>query len=77
MDLEDLVKYGKKKTFCPYYMSREMRQDADIIFLPYNYLLDPKTRKAHGIDLQVSQLDSGLFPAFKLCHDCIDGLVTK
>ncbi|KAK3864798.1 hypothetical protein Pcinc_029539 [Petrolisthes cinctipes] len=51
-DLEDLVKLGKKKTFCPYYMARELRQDADIIFLPYNYLLDPKTRKAHGIETQ-------------------------
>nr|XP_053647148.1 LOW QUALITY PROTEIN: regulator of telomere elongation helicase 1 homolog [Cherax quadricarinatus] len=52
LDLEDLVKFGKKKSFCPYYMARELKQDADIIFLPYNYLLDPKSRKAHGIELQ-------------------------
>ncbi|KAK7078302.1 Regulator of telomere elongation helicase 1 [Halocaridina rubra] len=52
LDLEDLVKLGKKKTFCPYYMARELKQDADIIFMPYNYLLDPKSRKAHGIELQ-------------------------
>lgn len=53
-DLEDLVKLGKKKTFCPYYMARELRQDADVIFLPYNYLLDPKARKAHGVEIQVT-----------------------
>lgn len=53
LDIEDLVKVGRKKTFCPYYMARELRQDADIIFLPYNYLLDPKSRKAHGVELQV------------------------
>ena len=53
-DIEDLVKLGKKKAFCPYYMARELKTDADIIFMPYNYLLDPKSRKAHGIELQVS-----------------------
>lgn len=52
MDIEDLVKLGKKKSFCPYYMSRELKQEADIIFMPYNYLLDPKSRKAHNVELQ-------------------------
>ena len=33
---------GKKHTFCPYYMSRELYQTADVIFMPYNYLLDHK-----------------------------------
>lgn len=55
LDIEDLVKVGRKKTFCPYYMARELKQDADIIFLPYNYLLDPKSRKAHGVELQVGR----------------------
>ena len=54
LDIEDLVKMGKKKVFCPYYMARELKRDADIIFMPYNYLLDPKTRKAHGVELEVS-----------------------
>ena len=27
---------------CPYYMARELKSDADITFMPYNYLLDPK-----------------------------------
>uniref|UniRef100_A0A8C4QQN9 Regulator of telomere elongation helicase 1 homolog n=1 Tax=Eptatretus burgeri TaxID=7764 RepID=A0A8C4QQN9_EPTBU len=39
---------------CPYYLSRELKQNADLLFMPYNYLLDPKSRKAHGIDLQGS-----------------------
>jgi len=27
---------------CPYYTSKELKKDADIIFMPYNYLIDPK-----------------------------------
>lgn len=44
---------GKKRSFCPYYMTKELKRDADIIFMPYNYLLDPKTRKANGVELAV------------------------
>ena len=28
--------------FCPYYMARELRKEADLIFMPYNYVLDFK-----------------------------------
>ena len=51
MDIEDLVSNGRRRGCCPYYMSRELKADADVIFLPYNYLLDPKTRKAQGVDV--------------------------
>lgn len=30
---------------CPYYLSRSLKQHADIIFMPYNYLLDPKVSR--------------------------------
>nr|AAR27232.1 DEAH helicase isoform 6 [Mus spretus] len=52
LDIEDLVKNGSKQKMCPYYLSRNMKQQADIIFMPYNYLLDAKSRKAHSIDLK-------------------------
>ncbi|XP_078507813.1 regulator of telomere elongation helicase 1 [Lissotriton helveticus] len=52
LDIEDLVKSGSKHRACPYYLSRALRQQADIIFMPYNYLLDPKSRRAHSIDLK-------------------------
>uniref|UniRef100_UPI001E244582 regulator of telomere elongation helicase 1 isoform 5 n=1 Tax=Rattus norvegicus TaxID=10116 RepID=UPI001E244582 len=52
LDIEDLVKNGSKHKVCPYYLSRNLKQQADIIFMPYNYLLDAKSRKAHNIDLK-------------------------
>ncbi|NXX95865.1 RTEL1 helicase, partial [Centropus bengalensis] len=52
MDIEDLVKNGSKHRACPYYLSRSLKQQADIIFMPYNYLLDSKSRRAHNLDLK-------------------------
>uniref|UniRef100_A0A8C5K3I3 Regulator of telomere elongation helicase 1 n=1 Tax=Jaculus jaculus TaxID=51337 RepID=A0A8C5K3I3_JACJA len=52
LDIEDLVKSGNKHKVCPYYLSRNLKQQADIIFMPYNYLLDAKSRRAHNIDLK-------------------------
>lgn len=51
MDIEDLVAAGRKKRCCPYFVSRELIPDADIVFMPYNYLLDPKARKANKVEL--------------------------
>lgn len=48
VDIESLVSMGKQMKFCPYYMSRELKQQADIIFMPYNYLLDPRMRAVLG-----------------------------
>ncbi|KAH9515387.1 Regulator of telomere elongation helicase 1 [Bulinus truncatus] len=54
VDIEDLIKTGHKTKTCPYYMARELKSDSDIVFMPYNYLLDNKSRKAHGVELQGS-----------------------
>ncbi|XP_055912686.1 regulator of telomere elongation helicase 1 homolog isoform X2 [Eupeodes corollae] len=51
MDVEDLMAIGKKLKMCPYYSSKELVDDADITFMPYNYLLDPKARKANKVNL--------------------------
>uniref|UniRef100_A0A671F649 Regulator of telomere elongation helicase 1 n=1 Tax=Rhinolophus ferrumequinum TaxID=59479 RepID=A0A671F649_RHIFE len=52
MDIEDLVRSGNRHKLCPYYLSRKLRQQADIVFMPYNYLLDAKSRRAHNIELK-------------------------
>ena len=36
---------------CPYYMARALATEADIVFLPYNYLLDPTVRNRMKIKL--------------------------
>lgn len=51
LDIEDLVTAGRKLKCCPYFVSRELIQDADIVFMPYNYLLDPMARKANKVEL--------------------------
>ncbi|KAI4490712.1 hypothetical protein M0804_003656 [Polistes exclamans] len=52
LDIEDLVSAGQKMNCCPYYLAKELNQNADITFMPYNYLLDSKTRRMQGIEVQ-------------------------
>ncbi|XP_059763186.1 Fanconi anemia group J protein isoform X2 [Balaenoptera ricei] len=51
-DIEEFVSLGKKLKACPYYTARELMQDADIIFCPYNYLLDAQIRESMDISLK-------------------------
>ena len=50
-DIEDLVKLGKKEAGCPYYATKALADAADIIFMPYNYLIDPLIRETCDIKL--------------------------
>ena len=51
-DIEDLVTEGKKNIGCAYYASKQLSETADVIFAPYNYLIDPSIRSSSGIDLK-------------------------
>lgn len=44
IEIEDLNNLGRQHGVCPFYLSREMSKTADIVFMPYNYLIDPKVR---------------------------------
>ncbi|KAJ0985594.1 hypothetical protein J5N97_003950 [Dioscorea zingiberensis] len=57
IDIEDLVSVGRTKGPCPYYLSRELHRMVDILFAPYNYLIDPGNRRSlTGIDWSNSVL---------------------
>ena len=60
-DIEDLIQFGEYNTVCPYYLSRELEKEADLVFMPYNYLVDPTIRKSLNMDLKNSivLLDEG------------------
>ncbi|KAJ1899188.1 hypothetical protein LPJ66_002269 [Kickxella alabastrina] len=51
-DIEDIVSLGKRLNACPYYAVRELAGTADLVFCPYNYILDPGVREAAGIELE-------------------------
>ncbi|KAI8580578.1 hypothetical protein K450DRAFT_236293 [Umbelopsis ramanniana AG] len=51
MDIEDIVSFGTKHKACPFYLTKDSQLDADIILLPYNYIVDSTARKAMNIDL--------------------------
>ncbi|KAG8039730.1 hypothetical protein G9C98_000459 [Cotesia typhae] len=51
-DIEELVEVGKDYGCCPYFAARNLMPEADIIFCPYNYLIDPNIRKSMQISLK-------------------------
>jgi hypothetical protein len=52
MDLEDILRFATQHRACPYYAARQRVEDADLVLLPYNYLLDRKTMGATMLDLR-------------------------
>lgn len=44
MDMEDLLTMGKKDRVCPFYYTRGVSKDAELVLLPYNYLFDKDAR---------------------------------
>lgn len=45
LDIEELHEVGKRATICPYYANKDRLTGADIVFMPYNYLIDEKIRE--------------------------------
>lgn len=53
-DIEELVPLGESLNVCPYYASRDALIGAEIISLPYQYLLSESTRNNLNIDIKDS-----------------------
>ena len=44
-DLEELKKWGKERGWCPYFLTRQAINHANILIFNYQYMLDPKVAK--------------------------------
>eukprot|EP01080_Neovahlkampfia_damariscottae_P009562 gene9562-1765_t len=55
-DIEDLIKVGRDTKVCPFYVTRSMQAASEIIFMPYNYLIDPVLRNKMNITIEGSIL---------------------
>ncbi|EPB80517.1 DNA repair helicase [Ancylostoma ceylanicum] len=53
-DIEDMVTIGRRHSMCPFYRCRQMQETAELVLLPYNYIIDPHLRKIHKVDLSGS-----------------------
>mmetsp|Transcript_18440 Transcript_18440/g.46903 ORF Transcript_18440/g.46903 Transcript_18440/m.46903 type:complete len:309 (-) Transcript_18440:30-956(-) len=54
LDIEELVRVGRERESCPYYLARELQSTGEILFLPYNYLIDPAIRSSLTVPLEDS-----------------------
>ncbi|KAK7280803.1 hypothetical protein RJT34_25870 [Clitoria ternatea] len=51
-DIEDLVKVGQVVKGCSYYAARSMSSDAQLVFCPYSYIINPVIRGAMDVDIK-------------------------
>ncbi|XP_031740572.1 Fanconi anemia group J protein homolog isoform X2 [Cucumis sativus] len=51
-DIEDLVKVGEAVKGCSYYAARSMADDAQLVFCPYSYIINPVIRGAMDVDIK-------------------------
>jgi Rad3-related DNA helicase len=46
MDMEDLLQMGKTRKVCPFYYTRSLIENAELLLVPYNYLFDKVSNNA-------------------------------
>jgi len=49
LDIEELHEVGKSAMICPYFANKDRVTGTDIVFMPYNYLIDEKIRENFDI----------------------------
>ncbi len=55
-DLEELKKWGKTRGWCPYYLTRQAINHANILVFNYQYMLDPKVAKMVSKELEAESI---------------------
>jgi hypothetical protein len=54
LDIEELHKLGAEHLLCPYFANKDRATGTDIVFMPYNYLIDEKIRENFDINYKNS-----------------------
>lgn len=74
--LDDLRQYGRTRSWCPYFLARQVIQQAQIVVYSYHYLLDPKIAEVVS-----KQLNKEAVVVFDEAHNidnvCIDSMSVK
>eukprot|EP00435_Cladocopium_sp_Y103_P063961 s753_g25.t1 len=55
-DIEEIVESCREATVCPYFKVREDAKEADLLMLPYDYLISTQTRESLQVSLKHSIL---------------------
>ncbi len=78
LDIEDLDRIGQNLECCSYYVAKEKAERADIVFMPYNYLLNPYIRMAIASYLanSIVILDEG-HNVDKVCEESASTKITS
>ena len=64
MDIEEIHKQAQKFQYCPYYTTKDRVAGADLVFMPYNYLIDEKIRE----NFEINYVNSIII--FDEAHNC-------
>lgn len=56
-NLEEARHFGLKNRVCPYYFERQRLENADLILLPYNYLLEKDFQDVVNIENSILIFD--------------------
>jgi DNA excision repair protein ERCC-2 len=58
---KELIEEGRRRKLCPYFLSRRMAQESNVIVAPYPYIFNPMIRLMTGLDLnkKILILDEG------------------
>lgn len=71
-DLQELKEWGKGRGWCPYYLTRQAINHANILVFNYQYMLDPKVAKMVSKELEAESIvvfDEGMLCGLS-CSRC-------
>lgn len=72
-DLEQLKVWGKGRGWCPYYLTRQAINHANVLVFNYQYMLDPKVAKMVSKELEAESIIV-FDEAHNIDSDCIEAL---